>query len=1160
MNVCLKIEIKDSKYQNIKNNILFILNNTKFHILTFFFIHEQNQEISDLLEERNIKYLSNSCEPDFIILINDDFQIKKMPSINLNYNHSLYIKSKYKDFTFYHPIIISSVEKNKVYYPQEIQFKSYHLSDEIYLEFNKIDNDFINFFYYSINLYEEKLISNLEHLKNVYPSSLEFPYYLSKLYLKNKNYIKAFNTLKEFISLDTLSLIENNPPKDRPYQEDLYFTSFLELFSLVCFHLQKYSTSFQIIQNLLSLELDNNKNIKLRSNLNFIIKRIKDDIQSFNKVNPNLKNLCFFVGYTVLIENGSLVKEIYGSELALFSLINELKGKYNIFISGQNIPQNYLIDDIKFLTIDSLRNFKNIFNSEIDMLVISRYLNYFMDVEHSSKKTFLWLHDICIHSAYNGQNLAFNGKFFFKNIKDKIDNVIVLSKWHKTLIQNFYEIPDDKISIIGNAIEPEKFNIGNRQLNKFIWLSDYNRGLEPLIKFFPEVHKKYPDAELHIFRDLSKNSKLLEEANKHSFIKIRNFQPNQVIIQELLSSDFWLYPTNFTETYCISALEAQAAGCIVIASDLAALTNTIEDRGFLIKDTLYSESYWSNILNIIDNLNSNHTLKESYRKKGIEWAKKQNWKNRSERWLELFEDKKNNYVKVKIVSNWCSCKEMIEGWKKLCKDSVNGIYENIQITEEDKADYYVVINYNNSDYYEPEKTILMRMEPKSIQNYNPELWIDERKDNKKYFHIFKEHNPIEWHLSLNYQQLTNLSLTKSKLISTVVSSEYNLEGHKKRIDFLKYFQEKNEIEIDVFGKSNKFNFKNYKGMLPLFKKDEGLLPYKYTIACENSSEYGYFTEKIADAILSECLCFYWGSKEISKFINPEAIIFLNLDNFEEAFNQIREAIKINEWEKRINIIKEEKKKFLDNYNILSIVNRLISKNNFEIKVVNLKRREDRWSKFVKEHDSTLNSKYSRFNAIDGKDVVLTEQEKNIFNIPHDFKGKRFPTLTHNYQSGVIGCALSHIKLWKELLINDKIEYFIVLEDDISIVTNFQDKWNDVYSYLPNNWDLVYLGFNDDKYYPKDIYFNQYLKKMVGTTNRFNGGGTYGYCISKDGAKKLLEFVNKNGIKVPIDHFMIDNFDNLDVYITQPHLVFSKVYGKDGNNDSDIQNNTQIIKF
>jgi hypothetical protein len=50
------------------------------------------------------------------------------------------------------------------------------------------------------------------------------------------------------------------------------------------------------------------------------------------------------------------------------------------------------------------------------------------------------------------------------------------------------------------------------------------------------------------------------------------------LAQELLAADVWAYPQTFAETGCIASLEAQRAGCVVIARNFTSLPEMIGDR------------------------------------------------------------------------------------------------------------------------------------------------------------------------------------------------------------------------------------------------------------------------------------------------------------------------------------------------------------------------------------------------------------------------------------------------------------------------------------------------------------------------------------------------------------------------------------------------------
>ena len=113
------------------------------------------------------------------------------------------------------------------------------------------------------------------------------------------------------------------------------------------------------------------------------------------------------------------------------------------------------------------------------------------------------------------------------------------------------------------------------------------------------------------------------------------------------------------------------------------------------------------------------------------------------------------------------------------------------------------------------------------------------------------------------------------------------------------------------------------GLLPFREKDRGLFPYKYTYGAENSRENNYFTEKICDAILSECLCFYHGCPNLHDFLHPESYISIDVCDHERSLEIIQSAIANNEWEKRLPYIRESKDKILNELQMLPTLERII---------------------------------------------------------------------------------------------------------------------------------------------------------------------------------------------------------------------------------------------
>ncbi len=67
-----------------------------------------------------------------------------------------------------------------------------------------------------------------------------------------------------------------------------------------------------------------------------------------------------------------------------------------------------------------------------------------------------------------------------------------------------------------------------------------------------------------------------------------------------------------------------------------------------------------------------------------------------------------------------------------------------------------------------------------------------------------------------------------------------------------------------------------------------LQSYKFTIAFENSSRAGYWTERLADAMISNTIPIYWGDPEISRDLNPRS--FINCHDY-ESFDEVVEVVK-----------------------------------------------------------------------------------------------------------------------------------------------------------------------------------------------------------------------------------------------------------------------------
>ena len=289
-------------------------------------------------------------------------------------------------------------------------------------------------------------------------------------------------------------------------------------------------------------------------------------------------------------------------------------------------------------------------------------------------------------------------------------------------------------------------------------------------------------------------------------------------------------------------------------------------------------------------------------------------------------------IRIKMLCNWCSSKQLCEEWKNMCME--NYTWNDLEITWEDKnIDYYVIINYPiNTEHYDPARTIIFQMEPwvyNKENNWGVKTWEKwSTPSQEEYLEVRGRQtnhlNNVQWQIEETVQELENLKYEiKLPILSSIVSSKYVDEGHKHRIDFLKYLEKQGDIEMNIYGYDNKFEYKNYKKKLDMKEKSKGIIPYKYYFIVENNYERNYVTEKLWEPILCETLVFYYGCPNVSEYIDEKAYVQLDMNSFENSYNIIKQAIKEDWWSQRIEYIKKEKKKILNEIGFFPTINQII---------------------------------------------------------------------------------------------------------------------------------------------------------------------------------------------------------------------------------------------
>jgi GR25 family glycosyltransferase involved in LPS biosynthesis len=212
-----------------------------------------------------------------------------------------------------------------------------------------------------------------------------------------------------------------------------------------------------------------------------------------------------------------------------------------------------------------------------------------------------------------------------------------------------------------------------------------------------------------------------------------------------------------------------------------------------------------------------------------------------------------------------------------------------------------------------------------------------------------------------------------------------------------------------------------------------------------------------------------------------------------------------------------------------------------VKVVNLERRPDRKARMQEELKGIS---HEFVKAVDGKELRPTEEMRRLFE-KNDYGSRK----------SFMGCALSHCQLWKQLLQDTK-EYYFIMEDDVTVCKDFACK---LYSLDPvmKEKEICFLGYHmfskdrDERYEREEDPNIQPLQSIF-------VGGTFAYSINKEGARKMIEYIEINGIQHGIDYVM--KIAPVECVECIPHLVFSE-WCEDGKQiDTDIQTNYESMEW
>lgn len=280
-------------------------------------------------------------------------------------------------------------------------------------------------------------------------------------------------------------------------------------------------------------------------------------------------------------------KGIGGSETALVETamwMKKILGTRRVIVFNTREQAKVMPSGVEYRPAQLMHEYFSKFKPEM-------HIAWRHNVKLTDAKTYLWCHDLFTPGG---------------EIHKHYEKHVCLTEFHKNYVMAHQRIPEDKIVISRNGVNKERFDnvVCVRNENKIIYPSSPDRGLEfaiPIVEIARQITGR--PLELHVFygiENLDKYGPQMQDLKRrleammftYPWVKYHGNVDQQTLAAEMKSSAVWLYPANFIESFCITAIEAMYAGCYPLVREIGALKDTLKpfvDRGMA--TLFYHEPY-----------------------------------------------------------------------------------------------------------------------------------------------------------------------------------------------------------------------------------------------------------------------------------------------------------------------------------------------------------------------------------------------------------------------------------------------------------------------------------------------------------------------------------------------------------------------------------------
>lgn len=329
-----------------------------------------------------------------------------------------------------------------------------------------------------------------------------------------------------------------------------------------------------------------------------------------------------------------------GYEVRLYNdLLIEDKGK----LIEEPVPGTKEV--VKY--IDHTMMMKDLEYDHLDYFISSRSVAPFNYRLHVGKR-YVMVHDIWLSGDKNLDIKAW-----------LVTGYGYLSEWHKQFLKQHHNMPEDKMFLTANGIcEKYYHNVDEyEKKNQSVYSSSPDRGLYQLLKMVPEIRKQVPDFKLIVCygffnwksaaeaRNDTKSMELIEKIEGlcgQPGVDYKGRVSKAELAEYQKESKVWLYPSWFSETFCIGSVESGVSKQALLATDFAGLTTTVGSAGILLspegltRDNDYPAEFRNKFVESAVKLLKDEDYRKEWADKAYKKMSKYSWSKIADDWLKKF--------------------------------------------------------------------------------------------------------------------------------------------------------------------------------------------------------------------------------------------------------------------------------------------------------------------------------------------------------------------------------------------------------------------------------------------------------------------------------------------------------------------------------------------